>query len=128
MINRKVVFLRDYDATAGGEIRWIGFRSPSITGEKKEFIWWSNFADTIDKGKKFCGALLSQWSIEAQIGPALDLNISLKSEKIHLLPKEKIDAGSEAITYGIYIESDRRVGFNFGMMVRGAEILENMKR
>lgn len=124
-VNRKVAFLgKGPDPTGDGNIRWIGFRAPSITGEKKEFRWWKNYSGSLDNLKAFCGAILSQHLIEAQVGPAVDLHKSLATKpKVHIVPKT--DEGKPV--YGVYIESKHRLMFSYLMDLRGLKIPKNVK-
>ncbi len=90
-----------------GDVKWVGFRSSSITGERKEFWWWTNAVD-LDKIKRICGALLAQQLIEAQVGPAVDLSKS-SADRNHI----ETLATTNTPVYGIYIEKKKRVGINF---------------
>ena len=123
--NREVAFLsKSPDTTGDGDIRWIGFKASSITGEEKEFWWWRNYSDSLENLKAFCGALLSQRLIEAQVGPAVDLHESLAAKsKVHIIPET--DKGKPV--YGVYIESKHRPMFNFMLAMEGLKMPKNVK-
>jgi hypothetical protein len=126
-LNRKVEFLSEGPNTAprdeGGNIRWIGFRAVSITGEEKEFWWWRNFTDTIENLKAFCGSLLAQRLIEAQIGPAVDLfKSSQTTGEVRVFSKVK-----KKPAYGIYIEAKHRPMFDFMLAMEGLEMPKTVK-
>lgn len=122
---RHVAFLGEYaDTTGDGNIRWVGFKAPSVTGEEKEFWWWRNYADTIDNAKVFCGSLLAQRLIEAQIGPAIDLHKSSQASG-HV---EIIAATDEnKPVYGIFVESKHRPMFNFMLGMQGLKMPKKVK-
>lgn len=81
-VDREVAFLSEGPDTSDehDSIQWIGFRGISVTGESKEFWWWRNCPGPLNILKVFCGALLAQRLIEAQIGPAIDLSGSLSTK------------------------------------------------
>lgn len=113
---RKVEYLSKGPNTTGdGDIRWVGFKATSITGEEKEFWWWTNAADSIDDLRTLCGSLLAERLIEAQIGPGVDLSkSSQQTGKVTLVEKHK---GKPV--YGIYVESKHRPMFNFMISLHG---------
>ena|SRR3989338_350472 len=123
--NREVAFLsRCPDTTGDGDIRWIGFKASSIAGEEKEFWWWRNYSDSLENLKAFCGALLAQRLIEAQVGPAVDLHKSAAvKSKIHIIAET--DEGKPV--YGVYIESKHRPMFNFMLAMKGLKMPKNVK-
>lgn len=123
--SRQVAFLGEAaDTTGDGNIRWVGFKAPSVTGEEKEFWWWRNFPDFIDQAKVFCGSLLAQRLIEAQVGPAIDLHKSSQARG-HIEVITATDKGKPV--YGIYIESTHRPMFNFMLSMEGLKMPKRVK-
>lgn len=93
------------DALSRGErIPWVGFIAKSRFGGAKKFLWWRNFS--LKSGcQTTCEQLFWRFGIEAQVGPALDLDSTRKIGKVCLIEDCRI--------YGIYIEEKCRPGFNF---------------
>lgn len=123
-IKRQVLFLRPYLEKYGSKEKWIGFRSTSIDGKQKKFLYWTNFADSLDQIRAACGAILLELDAEAQIGPAIDLKKSLATGTVHVVSHD--DKGDQL--YGIYVEAGRRTGFNFFVNIRGLESLKFAKK
>lgn len=123
--SRRVNFLAEHpDTTGDSNIRWIGFKALSVTGKEEEFWWWRNYADTLDNLKVFCGSLLAQRLIEAQIGPAIDLHKSSQASG-HVKVISATDEGKPV--HGIYIEAKHRPMFNFMFSMEGLKMPKNVK-
>lgn len=98
---RKVEFLLEaQDTTGEGNIRWIGFKARSISGEEKNFLWWKNPDAPIEIGRAMCDLLLLRHGIEAKIGPAVDLENSKDIGIVYTIDSEG--------AYGIYVEAESR--------------------
>ena len=107
---RKVEFLLEApDTTGQGDIEWIGFRTTSISGEEKNFLWWKNPDVPIEVGKGICDLLMVKHGIEAKIGPAVDLARSKEDGIVCLIDSEG--------AYGIYVEAESRPHLTHIMMI-----------
>ncbi len=105
-LRRDVRFLTE--AETGVRFSWIGFRDVARDGSTKNFIYWTAGPDTIKSLEAICEKLWKDDEIEAKIGPAVDLSVSLQLQRVTTGTHN--DQGKPVL--GLYIEQRRRIGFS----------------
>ncbi len=103
----------------GQMINWMGVRAYGLDKKLGDYLWWDNFEGDINNENerevavRFLSSLYFKNNVQGVIGSAINIRKSVGAKRVKLL--------NEANVYGMYIEAEKRAGFNFRMNIDGFE-------
>ncbi len=111
-----------------GRDSWIGVETYDVTVDFRPFIFWKNLKigdlispESRDLASTILAMLKIGMDVEAVIGPAIEID-DCESKSQHVQLSLKPD------NWGVYIEEEKRAGFNFLLELNGMEPREIINR